>query len=147
MPPRSSRKRPFEEFPSHASVEIVTLSRDDGRISKKRVIEKALFDPPAPSVASDVPELNDLAGENSSPMEDPKYRSRPVSVSVLLSQRSAQSLMTPLSRDSRNGCCTSKNTLMNCFVLRLSFRATLTRFVTPVRRTACSVVRIVLEAG
>lgn len=44
---RPKRKRPIEEIPSSVSLEVISLVRQGGRITKKRIIEKTEFDPRA----------------------------------------------------------------------------------------------------
>lgn len=49
-PPAKKRKRPLEEVPSSLSLEVISLVRRGGRVTKKRVIEKRDFDPRASPV-------------------------------------------------------------------------------------------------
>ena len=58
----SKRKRPPEEMPSSISLEVISVIRRGGRITKKRVIKKKDFDPRAsPIIFSDdhIPSASD----------------------------------------------------------------------------------------
>ena len=59
-PPRTKkRKRPPEEIASPASLEVIAVVRQGGRITKKQTIEKTKFDPRvSPSLPNDIETLS-----------------------------------------------------------------------------------------
>ena len=59
-PPRTKkRKRPPEEIASPASLEVIAVVRQGGRVTKKRTIEKTKFDPRvSPSLPNDIETLS-----------------------------------------------------------------------------------------
>ena len=102
QPRRSQkRKRPPEDMPSSATVEIITVMRDGNRLKKKRIVEKAEFDPT--SVPFSLPDVDGFSTplfqeEPSQPPDDnsnettPAVASRSVSVRILIVLHAATSL-------------------------------------------------------
>ena len=78
MPPRIPRKWPaaFKEIPTSVSIEVISSSYVGGHFSKKRVIEKAMFDPEPPT------SFTPLEPTENPSHEDTKHPGKPVSVSA-----------------------------------------------------------------